>query len=204
MPIIATLLEESHTSLSQVEAVAVAVGPGSFTGLRVGLATAKGLALGRGIPVVGVPTMEALALPYGGEELPVWVLLPSRRDHVYTALLQWVKRGQGWDAERLRAERNQRIEEFLSELDRPAFVTGPGLPALESEILTVAGDLVCIDSRSRQESDGSGVALLGEQRALAGEGREPRRVRPLYVVEEVAKPLPAYARDQGDEGGDGR
>jgi tRNA threonylcarbamoyladenosine biosynthesis protein TsaB len=200
MPVIAEVLEEVNDSLSNIQAVAVAVGPGSFTGLRVGLATAKGLCVGRGIPVVGVPTMEALALPFRGEELPVWVLLPSRREHVYSALFQWVVKDGGWEPRRVRAERNQRVEEFLSELNQASFVAGPGLRNLEEEVLAVGGDLVRVDPRSHRDSDGSGVALLGEERALAGEGLEPRQVRPLYVVEQVAKPLPKFAAENGSGG----
>lgn len=198
LPAIAGILADHGTPLSGLQAVAVAVGPGSFTGLRVGLATAKGLAVGRGIPLVGVPTMEALALPFCGEELPVWVMLPSRRDHIYTGLFRWAARDEGWQVERLRAEQNQRVEEFLSALSQPAFVAGPGLEGVEDEVIAAGGERIRIDSRSRRNSDGSGVALLGEKRALEGKGVEPRMVRPRYVVEQVAKPLPEYqAEDRG-------
>ena len=131
LPVVVELFEESGVSLSRVEAVAVAAGPGSFTGLRVGLAAAKGLAVGKNLPVVGVPTMEALALPFRGEDLPVWVLLPSRRDHVFAGLFRWAEGDGGWAVERLRPEENRRVEEFLSELEEPVFLSGPGLPGVE-------------------------------------------------------------------------
>jgi len=197
LPMIDRLLEEAGSPLDAVAAVAVAAGPGSFTGLRVGLATARGLALGCGIPLVAVPTMEALALPFEREESPVWVLLPSKRDHVFTGLFRWVGEAAERRIERLRPERNQRLEEFLSELNVPAFVTGPGLAAVESELAAVGSGTIRIDERSRRESDGSGVAVLGERLALAGAGRDPRLARPFYVVEQVAKPLPEFPAGNG-------
>jgi tRNA threonylcarbamoyladenosine biosynthesis protein TsaB len=198
LPVVAELLEESAVSLSRVKAVAVAAGPGSFTGLRVGLATAKGLAVGKELPVVGVPTMEALALPYRDEKMPVWILLPSRRDHVFTGLFRWTEGRDGWEVERLRPEENRRVEEFLSDLVEAAFLAGPGLPEVEDAVHQVAGSLVHIDARSHQPSDGSGVAILGERLATKGEGKPPALVRPFYVVDRVAKPLAKY--EDNDEG----
>jgi len=195
LPVVVELFEESGVSLSAVEAVAVAAGPGSFTGLRVGLATAKGLAVGRGLSVVEVPTMEALALPFRGENLPVWILLPSRRDHIFAGLFRWTGGDEGWEVERLRPEENRRVEEFLSDLTEPAFLAGPGLAAVEDAVHAVAGSRVHIDARSHQPSDGSGVALLGERLAMKGEGKPPALVRPLYVVTRVAKPLPEFEDD---------
>lgn len=198
LPAIVALLEETGRTLTDVRVVAVAAGPGSFTGLRVGLATAKGLGVGAGLRVVGVPTMEALALPFRADDLPVWILLPSKRDHLFTGLFRWSRRGEEWEPERVRPERNQRVEEFLSELEEPAFVAGPGLPAVAADLEAVAGDKIRIDERSRRDSDGSGVALLGERRALAGRFDDPRTLRPLYVVQEVARPLPEFATGDGD------
>jgi hypothetical protein len=136
--------------------------------------------------------MEALALPFRDEDLPVWILLPSRRDHVFAGLFGWKTGEEGREVERLRAEENLRVEEFLSELDGPVFLAGPGLAAVEDAVHAVAGSLARIDARSHQPSDGSGVALLGERLAKKGEGKPPEFVRPFYVVTRVAKPLPEY------------
>ena len=80
------VLRAARCQLADVEAFAVALGPGSFTGLRIGLSTVKGLAFATGKPVAGVPTLDALAwtLPYCAH--PVCPVLDARKDEVYTAL----------------------------------------------------------------------------------------------------------------------
>ncbi|AEJ61664.1 universal protein YeaZ [Spirochaeta thermophila DSM 6578] len=75
-----------HTSLSRMDLLACCAGPGSFTGLRIGLATIKGLSVSLGIPFVLVPTLDAYALSYRGEEYPVLPVIDGRKQRYYTAL----------------------------------------------------------------------------------------------------------------------
>ncbi len=77
---IATLLQRNGLAYADLERVVTTTGPGSFTGLRIGLSAARGIALARGIPVVGVSSLVALSL---GAEGPVAVLLDARRDEAY-------------------------------------------------------------------------------------------------------------------------
>lgn len=79
MPQLLRLMAMSGTRIEKVEVVAVAIGPGSFTGLRIGLSMAKGLALARGLPVVGVPTLDGLAQAFAQQSLPVWAVLEAGR-----------------------------------------------------------------------------------------------------------------------------
>ncbi len=85
MPAIEAVLGEARAELADVALFAVAIGPGSFTGLRVGLATVKGLAFGTERPVAPVPTLTALCLSGGSEAAPVAALLDARRGDVYAA-----------------------------------------------------------------------------------------------------------------------
>ena len=85
---VAFVLESSAVRLSRLDAVAVSVGPGRFTGLRVGLATAKGLSSATGVPVVPVPTLEALAMSARAAEGLVCPVLDARRGEVYAALFR--------------------------------------------------------------------------------------------------------------------
>lgn len=87
-PLAESVVERSDISMQELTAVAVSMGPGSYTGLRIGVSTAKGLAMATGAPLVGVPTLEALAatvLPYADEEDVICALLDARRDEVYAA-----------------------------------------------------------------------------------------------------------------------
>ncbi|MDW7738840.1 MAG: tRNA (adenosine(37)-N6)-threonylcarbamoyltransferase complex dimerization subunit type 1 TsaB [Bacillota bacterium] len=86
MPLLDQMLTESGIEREQLEAVAVAAGPGSFTGLRIGISTARALAQGLDIPVVGVGTLEALAEAITVPNALICPLLDARRSQVYTAL----------------------------------------------------------------------------------------------------------------------
>lgn len=86
MPLIDSLFQFAGLCPEQLDAVAVAAGPGSFTGIRIGVATARGLAQGLSIPAVGVSTLEALAEASATPGMLVCPLLDARRDQVYTAL----------------------------------------------------------------------------------------------------------------------
>ncbi len=88
MPLIDRLLTESGLEREQVDAVAAAAGPGSFTGLRIGVSTARALAQGLGIPAVPVCTLAALAEAVPAPGVLICPLLDARRDQVYTALFQ--------------------------------------------------------------------------------------------------------------------
>ncbi len=79
LPQLLHLFELSGSRLESIRAVAVATGPGSFTGLRIGLSLAKGLALARGIPVVGIPTLDGMAQAFAQQALSIWAVLQVGR-----------------------------------------------------------------------------------------------------------------------------
>jgi tRNA threonylcarbamoyladenosine biosynthesis protein TsaB len=85
MPLIARVMKASGVAFTALDRVAVTKGPGSFTGLRVGLSAARGIALAAGKPVVGLTTLTAYAAPFVGEksEHPIISAIDARHDHVY-------------------------------------------------------------------------------------------------------------------------
>jgi len=85
MPLIARVMERAGASFAELDRVAVTTGPGSFTGLRVGIAAARGIALAAGKPAVGITTLAAYAAPFiaTDDSLPVVVAIDARHDHVY-------------------------------------------------------------------------------------------------------------------------
>lgn len=84
MPLLETVLAEAALGFADLDALAVTIGPGTFTGLRVGLAAARGLALARSLPLVGLTTLEAVAEPAGAEADETCIaLFDARRDEVY-------------------------------------------------------------------------------------------------------------------------
>ena len=89
MPLIARVLAKSELDFTQIDRIAVTTGPGSFTGIRVGIAAARGLGLAAGKPVVGLSTLSAFAAPFiaADDTLPVAVAIDARHDHVYLQVL---------------------------------------------------------------------------------------------------------------------
>lgn len=85
LPFVAQMLAQAGVAPHELRAVAVALGPGSFTGLRVGVAAAKGLALSGGLKLLGVPTLDVVAYPHQAQPVPVVALLQAGRGRVYWA-----------------------------------------------------------------------------------------------------------------------
>ncbi len=89
MPAIHSLMTASESKTQDIKALIVATGPGSFTGLRVGLSAAKGMAQGLQIPIIGVPSLEAMAYQLSFTKYPVCSIIDSRKGEVFTALFKW-------------------------------------------------------------------------------------------------------------------
>ena len=88
IPLINSLLEKRHLTLADLSAIAVSIGPGSFTGLRVGLATAKGIAYSGGLPLIGISTLLALAAGVKNFDGIICCLLDARKNEVYMGLFR--------------------------------------------------------------------------------------------------------------------
>lgn len=116
------VLGNSGLSISDVNAIAVSIGPGSFTGLRVGLGTAKGLSFASGIPVWPVSTLEALAFPFAYSAMPVCPVIEARKNEVYAALYQ---PGNG-EFQTMMAECAMTPDELAASLNGPVLLLGDG------------------------------------------------------------------------------
>lgn len=137
LPLIQELLEETRASLDDISGLALSIGPGSFTGLRIGLATVKGLAYECGLPVVGISTLHAHAARVERFDGIVCALLDARKQEVYTALF----RSASCRLERITKDELTSIEKALARVrsqrdgsnDALAFV-GDGAAAYEKVI----------------------------------------------------------------------
>lgn len=125
------LLAKADIAKQALDAIGVVRGPGSFTGLRVGLATAKGLALAIGCPLLGVSSLKCLAmqLPFTG--MPVCAMLDARKQEVYTALYHW----QSGSPQQVGEERVVRPDILLSEIVGETLFVGNGALVYRSLIV---------------------------------------------------------------------
>lgn len=131
LPMLDELRGMIELDMNTLDAIAVASGPGSFTGLRIGSATAKGLGLALKKPLVEVPTLEGLAYNLWGTSKLVCPLMDARRNQVYTAAYEFVPEGESL---RLRSVISQMPEDIaemlkkLNELGREVIFLGDGVP----------------------------------------------------------------------------
>ena len=131
LPMLDELRGMIELDMNTLDAIAVALGPGSFTGLRIGSATAKGLGLALKKPLVEVPTLEGLAYNLWGTSKLVCPLMDARRNQVYTAAYEFVPEGESL---RLRSVISQMPEDIaemltkLNELGREVIFLGDGVP----------------------------------------------------------------------------
>lgn len=127
LPMIDTVVQMLELDLSSVDAIAVAAGPGSFTGLRIGAATAKGLGLALGKPLIGVPTVDALAYNIGVTDRVICPMMDARRNQVYTGVYCYTDNM----LDVLRPQEAVSIAELaqtLNEIGQEVILLGDGVP----------------------------------------------------------------------------
>jgi len=173
------LLRSCGYTAQDVEAVAVAAGPGSFTGVRIGVAAAKGFAWGKEIPCCGVSTLEAMALNLGiwqGYVLPV---MDARRNQVYTALFH-VDCGKYTRVRDDRAISLQELGEDVKNLTEPIFLVGDGSILCYNALLEVVPNLIC-PPEHRMHQRAAGVGLVACRSIAAGCSLDGAALVPNYL-----------------------
>lgn len=134
LPMLDEIRNMIELDLSTVDAIAVAAGPGSFTGLRIGSATAKGLALALDRPIVPVPTLEGLAYQMYAADGLICPIMDARREQVYTGIYRFVPEGEGQQHCRMEIVREQcavsfdEIAQELNRLGQKVYFVGDGIP----------------------------------------------------------------------------
>jgi tRNA threonylcarbamoyladenosine biosynthesis protein TsaB len=162
MPVLHELLTISKRGLGEIKAVAVATGPGSFTGLRVGLAAAKGICEGLSVPIVGVSSLEAMAnqLPFAPH--PVCAILDSRKGEVFAALFRWSNES---GMVRLTDDLCLRVVDLASVTDERAIYLGNNRAVQGAVISKVLGDRALLAPPSLWHLKASAVGRLGLRQA---------------------------------------
>ena len=173
------LLKQCGKTMSDVTAVAVAEGPGSFTGVRIGVSAAKGLAWGGQIPCYGVSTLEAMAVSLGVYEGHICACMDARRNQVYNALFL-VDNGKIERISEDRAIALTDLQEELEHIDGPIFLVGDG-SMLTHKTLSGAIDSLILPPEHRMHQRAVGVALLAEKKQICGDAGDGNALSPNYL-----------------------
>jgi tRNA threonylcarbamoyladenosine biosynthesis protein TsaB len=169
-PQIAIMMRRVDVGMDDLEGVAVALGPGSYTGLRIGLALGKGLALSRGLKLVGVPTFDIIALRQPERSDPLFVALEAGRGRIVGMWYKWSRKSWRPDGEMLITS----WEQFAQDIREPCGVCG--------EISPRARQLLDDHDRFQMGSPASCLRRPSDLAEIALERmRSKRRVKPSPV-----------------------
>ena len=173
MPAVVNILEHGSLTAADLDGVAVALGPGGFSALRVGISAAKGLALVAKKPIIGVGTLDLEAHPYLRTGVQVCALIEAGREECATALF-------GPDGIRAREDRVCTADELLAEVRGPAIFCGEGVTAWQEQIAGAKGADAQI-VRPVPAARVWALAVMGWEKLVAGETDDLTTLQPEYL-----------------------
>jgi tRNA threonylcarbamoyladenosine biosynthesis protein TsaB len=183
-PAITELLTRGGFSMEDVRALGVALGPGSFTSLRVGLALVKGLALARHLPLIGIPTLDILAAAQPSSRLPLAAVIQAGRGRLAVG---WYKSSKsGWQAKG--PARVVTLEALIEEIQSPSILCGE-LTSEELQRLEGKTSNVHLASPAQSVRRPAVLAELAWKRWQQGKADDEASLAPIYL--HVAEPVPA-------------
>lgn len=177
MPRVAEMIAQQGADMSRLEATAVALGPGSFTGLRIGLSIAKGLAFSLGIPIVGIPTLDVLPFAVREMSLPTWSVIQAGRGRLSFAEYgyangSWSRQGE--------IEVGS-VADLIARIHGFARICGELTPIEAGAVRSRLGDAVVFTSPAFNVRRASYLAELARQRLRRGEQDDVVTLTPIYL-----------------------
>jgi tRNA threonylcarbamoyladenosine biosynthesis protein TsaB len=178
LPALDYILGLSRIEPDEIDLFACTIGPGSFTGLRVGASTVKGLALATSRPIAGVSTLEALACNITGSEISVCPMLDARKDQVYTGLYRTVR---DYTLKIIESERVTDVRRFLQCIEEEVIFVGDGALKYASLISEMLPEKSYFASGCHQHVRAAVVGLLGEKKYSEGDVLDSVTFAPTYL-----------------------
>lgn len=186
LPMLDEIIRRTTFDMEDVDAIAVAMGPGSFTGLRIGAATAKGLGLALNKPVIPVPTVDGLAYQLFGVSSLICPMMDARRKQVYTGFYRF----HGDQMEVVKEQCAQSVQDTLEQLKaygEPVIFLGDGVPVYRKEIEEAMGaDAVFAPAHANRQRAGA-VGALAEVYYRKGIWQSADAFAPEYLRKSQAE-----------------
>lgn len=177
IPAIDRILQSHNLSVSKLDGLAVSIGPGSFTGLRVGLSTMMGFRVATQLPLVTVPTLEAMAWNLKGEDGPICPIMNASRNEVYWAMFQW----KGPQLIRLAEDRHGPLSQLIESIKEKMIFFGDGWLTHSSTLMIKLGKSAISGPDKAMHPSATSVAFSSlssfHSRQYAGEGLAPRYIQ---------------------------
>ncbi len=170
-------LERGGLTVDRLDGFAVTVGPGSFTGLRIGISTIKGLALATGKPVVGISSLEALAGQFPGSSKLICPWIDARKQEVYSAMYRW-------DGDLLKMVSSPRVaspDAVLEDVSEPAIFVGNGASLYSSLISERLGNVATFCPPPMNMLRASLLVYLGFRIFSTETAHSPHSITPVYI-----------------------
>ena len=191
LPMLEEIKKSIDLDLSSIDAIAVAAGPGSFTGLRIGSATAKGLGLALKKPLVEVPTLEGLAYNLCGTEGLICPIMDARRGQVYTGIYACADNELKVMEEQMAVpieELGEKLKKYLKEGRRVTFL-GDGVPVHKTKITEeiLPGEAVTFAPANMNRQRAASVGTLGMQYYKEGKIQTAEEHEPEYLRKSQAE-----------------
>ena len=186
LPMFDEVVRMTELDLESIDAIAVAAGPGSFTGLRIGMSTVKGLGLALDKPVIAVPTCHALAFNLWGSDKLICPILDARRSQVYTALYEF-ENGEMITLKEQEAMDIGDLTDIINTMERDVIFVGDGIPVFKERIKeNVIKNVSFAPAHLNRQRAGS-VAALGLIYMKEGKAESADDVKPVYLRKSQAE-----------------
>ncbi len=170
------MMQSAGVHWNELDAIGISMGPGSFTGLRIGMAAAKSIAMAAGTPLVGIPTLDALVMCAAPENSLLCCLLDARKQEVYACFYRTDE--TGWPT-RIDAPVTIRPSDLLLNINESVVLVGPGAHAYSDVFQN--NEHVHIFSDFRGQPRAVNVGILAEEKHRQGKTLDPVSAAPMYV-----------------------
>ncbi|SDB46459.1 tRNA (adenosine(37)-N6)-threonylcarbamoyltransferase complex dimerization subunit type 1 TsaB [Butyrivibrio sp. INlla16] len=219
LPMMEQIKNRISLDLNTIDAVAVSAGPGSFTGLRIGCATAKGLCLAMNKPMVAVPTLDAMAYQFYGSEYVICPMMDARRNQVYTGVYIFVPEKENekhreifFSMKTIKAQSAMSVNDIAEELNnigKTVILLGDGIPVYRDkleELLKVNYILVPAHMNRQRASALAALATiyLREGKTVDADSFSPEYLRASQAEREAAEKAAGKKETKADSGKNGR